>query len=288
LGAPLSDISGAPNPNQFQLHEIRSTTLLKFHVLIRREVIMYTSTRVVMSSPVVVKPGTRFAKFGLVAANTGIAAALLTYLVACIATALARRAGAVSASYARVYVRPQRRNRRFLITAGAFAVAIALGISAGGSSLALWNATKPIGAVSLMTGSTGITVNGVTNYTVAGLTTTQLLPGLSAVSPQLLTIVNTGTTPLSVAVGTPVYTDPTSLLAQNSNLIVGLFQSTTCAQTVDGSGTALMTAPVVLAAGASFTACLQMTLNTNAPSTVQGLSATFTIPLVGTQTRNNS
>jgi hypothetical protein len=249
---------------------------------------MYTSTRVVMSSPVVVNRTAGSSRTRSDIANAGLAAALLTDLMVCIITAFARRASTSLVSYARGYVRPQRRNRRFLITTGAFVVAIGLGISAGGSTLALWNQTKSINAASLSTGSTGITINGVTNYTVPGLTTTQLLPGLSAVSPQVLTIVNSGSTPLSIVVGTPVYSNPASLLAQNGNLIVGLFQSANCAQTVDGSGTALMTAPIVLAVGASFTACLQMTLNTNAPSTVQGLSATFTIPLVGTQVRNNS
>jgi hypothetical protein len=254
---------------------------------------MYTSTRVVVSSSVGGKSAShksdsRPGRARSLAFNAGLAGALLAYLAFCITTAYARRAGASLVSHARGYVRPQRRTRRFLITTAAFGIAVALGISAGGSTLALWNARVPIGAASLSTGSTGITINGVTNYTVPGLTTTQLLPGLSAVSPQVLTILNTGTTPLSIAVGTPVYTVPGSPLAQNGNLIVGLFQSANCAQTVDGSGSALMTAPIVLAVGASFTACLQMTLSSTAPATVQGLSATFTIPIVGTQVRNNS
>jgi hypothetical protein len=175
---------------------------------------------------------------------------------------------------------------RILTTVGIFAAAIVVGIASSGSTYALWNGSKPIGATTLSTGSTGLTVNGVTNYTVPGLTNTQLLPGLAAVSPQALTIVNTGSTPLRVTVGTPTFADPTSLLAQNGNLVVGLFPSSNCAQSVDGSSAATWTAPLVLAAGQSVTACLQMSLSATAPAAVQGLSATFTLPLSATQVRN--
>jgi hypothetical protein len=190
-------------------------------------------------------------------------------------------------AYLLVCLAAQRRIRKMLATIGIFAVAITLGISAGGSTYALWNVSKPIGAVSLSTGSTGITVNGSTSYTVPGLTTTQLLPGLSAVSPVILNIVNTGTTPLSISVGAPVFSDPSSLLAQNNNLVVALFQSATCAQSEDGSSTAAWTTAVVVPSGGSISACLQMTLSASAPASVQGLSATFTLPITGTQVRNN-
>ena len=220
-------------------------------------------------------------------ASLGLAVALTAYLLVCTATRFARQAYSAPGAWLSRQLHAQRRIRRMLVTAGIFGVAITLGISAGGSTFALWNVSTPIGAVSLSTGTTGITVNGSSSYTVPGLTTTQLLPGLSAVSPVILSIVNTGTTPLSVSVGTPVFTDPSSMLAQNSNLVVALFQSTTCAQTVDGSSTAAWTAPVVVAAGGSISACLQMTLSATAPASVQGLSATFTLPIVGTQVRNN-
>jgi hypothetical protein len=211
---------------------------------------MYTSSRVAMPS-----------------VSLGTALFLSAYLLVCLAA--------------------KRRIRKMLAAVGIFVVAITLGVSAGGSTYALWNVSKPIGAVSLSTGATSITVNGATNYTVPGLTTTQLLPGLTAVSPVILSIVNTGTTPLSIAVGAPVFSDPASVLAQNNNLIVSLFQSATCAQSVDGSSSAAWTAPVVVPSGGSVSACLQMTLSASAPASVQGLSATFTLPITGTQVRNN-
>lgn len=176
---------------------------------------------------------------------------------------------------------------RFVVPIAMIIGALVVGLAGTGSTYALWNGSKPIGAVSLTTGSVGLTVNGATSYTVPGLTTTQLLPGLSAVSPTLLAIQNTGTTPLSVSVGAPTFSNPSSLLAQNGNLVVSLFQSSTCSQAIDGSSVAAWTTPVVLAAGASITACLQMTLSPSAPASVQGLSATFTLPLSGVQTRNN-
>jgi hypothetical protein len=220
-------------------------------------------------------------------ASLGLAVGLTAYLLVCLSARFVRQTRSAVGAWFSHQFNAQRRIRRMLVTVGIFAVAITLGISAGGSTFALWNVSTPIGAASLSTGTTGITVNGSTSYTVPGLTTTQLLPGLSAVSPVILSIVNTGTTPLSISVGTPVFTDPSSLLAQNGNLVVSLFQSTTCAQTVDGSGTAAWTAPVVVPAGGSVSACLQMTLSASAPASVQGLSATFTLPITGTQVRNN-
>ncbi len=176
---------------------------------------------------------------------------------------------------------------RFVVPVALIIGALAVGLAGTGSTYALWNGSKSIGAVSLTTGSLGLTVNGATSYTVPGLTTTQLLPGLSAVSPTVLVIKNTGTTPLTLSVGSAVFSDPSNLLAQNGNLVVALFQSATCAQAVDGSSMPAWTAPVVLAVGASISACLQMTLSPTAPSSVQGLSAAFTLPLSGVQVRNN-
>jgi hypothetical protein len=220
-------------------------------------------------------------------ASLGLAASLLAYLLVCLCAQFVRQARSAAGDWLSRQLHAQRRIRKMLVTVAIFGIAITFGVSAGSTTFALWNVSKPIGAVSLSTGATGITVNGATSYTVPGLTTTQLLPGLSAVSPVILTIVNTGTTPLSISVGAPVFTDPSSLLAQNNNLAVSLFQSATCAQTVDGSGTAAWTTPVVVPSGGSISACLQMTLNASAPASVQGLSATFTLPITGTQVRNN-
>jgi hypothetical protein len=249
---------------------------------------MYTSPRVLVPSALRSGVESPRARTLTQAREFGLVLVLGLYLVLCLAERVTLTANRAIVAWFRKQLHERRRVRRMLATVGVFGIAITIGISAGGSTFALWNATKPIGAVSISTGATGLAVNGSSSYTVPGLTTTQLLPGLSAVSPQILSIVNTGTTPLSVSIGTPVFSDPSSLLAKNSNLVVALFQSTTCAQSVDGSSTAAWTAPVVVAAGASISACLQMTLSATAPATVQGLSATFTLPIVGTQVRNNS
>ena len=246
---------------------------------------MYTSTRAVIlhPSPVATPPVIAKAR----TAGLSLAIGLMAYLLCCRVVAIASRPGNAPGAWVTRRLRAPRRVRTMLATVGVFGLAITLGISAGGSTFALWNVSKPIGAVSLSTGSTAITVNGQSSYTVPGLTTTQLLPGLSAVSPVILTIVNTGTTPLSVTVGTPVFGDPSSVLAQNGNLVVALFQSANCAQSVDGNSTAAWTTPVVLPSGGSISACLQMTLSASAPASVQGLSATFILPITGTQVRNN-
>jgi hypothetical protein len=248
---------------------------------------MYTSPRVLTPPHPVTAEASRLSRVISSTRSLCLAAALVCYLVVCLAVSPLRRSGTGASDGLRSLLREQRRIRRILITTAIFAFAIVFGVSASGTTLALWNHSTPIGAVSLSTGTTGITVNGSTSYTVPGLTTTQLLPGLSAVSPQVLTITNTGTTALSIVPGSPVFSDPSSPLAQNSNLVVSLFQSTTCAQTVDGSGTAAWTTPVVVAPGGTLSACLQMTLSATAPATVQGLSATFSLPIVGTQVRNN-
>jgi hypothetical protein len=249
---------------------------------------MYTSPRVLTTSAPVLRADSAVTRAAISARGAALVVALCAYLVFCLATNFVRRASLGLVSWLRGLLREQRRMRRLLITTAIFALAIVFGVSASGTTLALWNRSTPVGSVSVATGSTGITVNGATTYTVPGLTTTQLLPGLSAVSPQVLTIMNTGTTALSIAPGAPVFGDPNSLLAQNGNLVVVLFQSTTCAQSVDGSSTPAWTTPVVVAPGGTISACLQTTLSATAPATVQGLSATFTVPLVGTQVRNNS
>ena len=249
---------------------------------------MYTSPRVVVPSAPRSIGNLPRARVLTHAREVRLVVALGLYLGICLTERFTLVANRAIVGWLRDRLREQRRVRRILVTVVIFAVATTFGISVGGSTFALWNATRAIGAVSLSTGATGLTVNGSSSYTVPGLTTTQLLPGLSAVSPQILSIVNSGTTPLAVSIGAPVFSDPSSLLAKNSNLVVALFQSTTCAQSVDGSSTAAWTAPIVVAAGASVSACLQMTLSATAPATVQGLSATFTLPIVGTQVRNNS
>jgi hypothetical protein len=175
--------------------------------------------------------------------------------------------------------------RSLVMTAGVIVGAIILAVVGSGATYALWNGSKPVGAASITTGSTGLTVNGVVNYSIP-VTSTPLVPGISAVSPQLLSIQNTSTTPLSVSVGTPAFADPTGLQAQNGTLVITLLQSTTCAQSVDGTPATAWTVPVVLAAGATLSACLQVTLSSSAPSSLQGQSATFTLPLIGSQVRN--
>jgi hypothetical protein len=178
---------------------------------------------------------------------------------------------------------PSRRRplRTLIVTAAIFVGAIVVAVSAAGSTYALWNGAAPIQTATITTGTTGLAVNNTTSYAVPGLNVTQLLPGVSIVSPQPFTVKNTGSTPLSVTVAAPAFTAPAGVLAPN--LTISLIQSATCVASIDGTTVGAWTSPLVLAAGQSVPVCLQVGLNANAPASVQGVSASFTIALNGVQ-----
>jgi len=170
-------------------------------------------------------------------------------------------------------------------TAGLFAAAVLLALGATGGSYALWNDNVAVPGAKISTGSIGLTVQGVTNYSVTGLTLTQLLPGRSVVTPTTLALKNTGTVPLSVTLGTTQFTGTSTAL---SNAIkVGVRQQSACATTV--TATTLipvsLTAPIVLAVGQTVPLCVEVGLAADAPASVQGQTATFSIPLVAVQKR---
>jgi hypothetical protein len=178
--------------------------------------------------------------------------------------------------------RPRRRTLRWvLVTAAIFAAAIGVSLGASGTTYALWNGSAPVAAAAITTATTGLTVNNVSGYTVPGMTVTQLLPGTSVVSPQPMTVKNNGTIPLSVVPAAPVFADPNSVVA--NNLAVVLVQGSTCVASIDGSTSPGWTTPLVLNAGQSVSVCLQISLSATAPSSVQGASAAFNVPLIGNQ-----
>jgi hypothetical protein len=166
-------------------------------------------------------------------------------------------------------------------------VAIIVALSATAGSYALWNGTATVSGATITAGSSAITINGAATASPA---LGALGPGESAVTP--LTIVNTGSTPVSLAVtGTTIGTDAASLavapsltatltpVADATGCVVGLTAGSTGAL----SGFTTTASPISLAKGASTTLCLQLALATSAPSVVQGKSAAFTMALTGTQ-----
>ena len=174
--------------------------------------------------------------------------------------------------------------RGILSTAGLFAAAIVIAIAASGSTYALWNDTEAASAASISSGSTGLTINGVTDYTVGGLTATTLLPGRSVVSPVPLLIENTGTTPLLMSV-TGISYPNTASTALGQHLTIVLRQGTTCNTSPDGSAAAVMTGPVNFAVGQTISFCMEVWLKPTAPASVQGATADFVVNLNAAQVR---
>ncbi|SFN69271.1 SipW-dependent-type signal peptide-containing protein [Mycetocola miduiensis] len=174
--------------------------------------------------------------------------------------------------------------RRILATAGVFGVAIATALSATGATYALWSDNASVNAPTLTAGSTGLTINGMTDATIP-MTAAHLYPGGSVVSAAPLTVHNTGTVPLSVTAAAPVFSSTDAVLAPH--LTVALRPSDACAPGAVGTPpTALpasMGSPLLLPPGADVRLCLEVYLSADAPSTVQGAAAAFAVELDGAQ-----
>jgi alternate signal-mediated exported protein len=169
----------------------------------------------------------------------------------------------------------------FVATSGIFAVAIAASLLSAGGTFALWNSNRTIQSSQVTGGTAGLTINNVTSYAIAGLDTTKLLPGRSVITASPLTLKNTGTTTLSITPGTVTHTNP----ALASELVVAITQAATCTLTPSGSTPASFTTPIVLAAGATTTICVEVQLKATAPASVQNQTSTFTAPLTAVQVR---
>jgi len=172
-----------------------------------------------------------------------------------------------------------------LATAALFAGAVLLALGATGGSYALWNDNVETPSASISTGSIGLTVQGVTNYTVSGLTVTQLLPGRSVVTPTTLALKNTGTVPLSITLGTTQFTATSTALSNAINVAVRQQSACAITTTTANPNPVSLTAPIVLAVGQTVPICVEVGLAANAPASVQGQNATFTLPLVAVQKR---
>jgi hypothetical protein len=174
------------------------------------------------------------------------------------------------------------RARQLVAAAAATGGAVLLAVVAAGGTYALWNGGATLSPGSISTGNTGLTVNNLTNYPIAGLDTTALFPGQTTITATALTVKNTGTTPLNVTPGTVTFTNPASPLA--SQLVVAVRKTAVCTPTPSGSTPVSFTS-FALQPGATATVCVEVQLKAAAPTTVQGLSLGFTVPLVGTQVR---
>ena len=197
--------------------------------------------------------------------------------------------------------RPSRRPLRgLLFSAGLLVVVTAMALLGAGGSYAAWNSSTTANASSVTSGSTALTINGVTEYTFPNLNLAGIGPGQSVYVP--ITIANTGSTSLSAVVSS------TTIVADSKGLSARLTAAVTATSTCTASGVANASAtgtnmagtttggtrlasftttatPFVLASGASLPICLGITMDLNAPIEVAGGSTTFSMAITATQVR---
>lgn len=177
-----------------------------------------------------------------------------------------------------------RRTPRAILTAtAAMAGAVVLAIAGAGGTYAMWNSSATLNPGTITAGSTGLTVNTVTNHTIASNEMIgTLLPGRSRITLAPVAVRNPGTTAVSVTAGAPTITG--ALAAQVNVAIRQVATSTSaCTPTAVGGTPTTLTAPVTLAAGATVYMCVEVQLKSTAPAASQGQSAQFTLPLNAAQ-----
>jgi predicted ribosomally synthesized peptide with SipW-like signal peptide len=161
--------------------------------------------------------------------------------------------------------------------------AVILGVAGAGGTYAMWNNSTSLNLGTISSGKTGLTVNTQTDFTIQpSAMSGMLLPGRSLITSAPLAVKNTGTVALSVTAGSPVITGQlTNYLSVAVRQVAS--SASACTPTAIGGTMTTMTAPVTVAAGSTIYICVEAQLATTAPSSVQGQSATFTVPLGGTQ-----
>lgn len=182
---------------------------------------------------------------------------------------------------------------RSLLTASAFlAVGTAIVLTGSGSTFALWTTSAEVTGPTVVSGSTGLTINGETDHVLAGLGLGTLAPGQSVLAP--LTLRNTGSTPVGVRVaGTVVTADANGLAGSLAVSVTPVSPTTACAAQLPGAqnapldGFATPSTLPSLVPGAELAACLEVRLDTAAPSSVQGGSAGFVMTFEATQERSS-
>ena len=190
-----------------------------------------------------------------------------------------------------------RRNpvQTILTTAAMFGIAVVLAVIATGGTYALWNSKTAVNASTVTSGTTDFTINDVKNYTISGLDMTKMLPGRSVTTATPLVLKNTGYTPISITPGTIAFAAPSASTDSEtfaSNLTVVVKEAvvangtTSCVVTPFGSTPASYTTPIKLTSGQTRSICVEVRLSDNAPSSVQGKTATFTLNLEGVQVRS--
>lgn len=161
---------------------------------------------------------------------------------------------------------------------------VLVALAAAGGTYAMWNKSVATNATAITSGTIGLTVNDLSSYST-DLSMTALLPGRSVVAVTPIVLKNTGVTPMSVTASSISYTTASSTVSPY--LIVSLVATTAGSCTVTPDATPLPTtiAPIAFNPGQSRSVCLEVRLASNAPASVQGSTAAFTVNLLGSQVR---
>lgn len=181
----------------------------------------------------------------------------------------------------------RRERARALLGLGVLVVALPMG------TLAAWTDSVTVTGATFSAGTMDLKVNnGDSAVDFSTLSLANMAPGYTTAG--VLTVRNAGTVPLTYTVaGTVSNTDAKGLGAAlvvkytADGAVTGSGNARTCAGTALGgwstslSGTVLATARP-LAVGASETICVQATLPTTAPSSLQGATSTATLTFSGT------
>jgi hypothetical protein len=155
---------------------------------------------------------------------------------------------------------------RFMGTSGAVAGAIVIAVGISGGSYALWVDSDSASAGTIATGSASLSITQNVNASLWG----NLLAGESV--RQQFTVTNTGTVPLALAGSATTGTTQVQV-----RLASGTCPGTALAGT---SATVSPAALGTLAAGATKTVCLEVSLQAAAPI---GTTAAIAVSLAGTQ-----
>lgn len=156
----------------------------------------------------------------------------------------------------------------------------------GAGTFALWSGNAVAQGVTITSGTAGLTINGSPSAAIAGMDASKLGPGTSALS--VLTLENTGGTPLAIAVTASAVIAQTGALADELTVRLTAVESTSaCVAGLAGESGRIgtfSTAPSgALAAAASELFCLEIALDLDAPPTSQGGTASFTLTFTGAQ-----
>ncbi|MBT2503581.1 M73 family metallopeptidase [Curtobacterium sp. ISL-83] len=178
--------------------------------------------------------------------------------------------------------RAVRRVRWFWPTVLTLVVAVATTLLGTSGTYALWNGSASTSGSTVRSGTAAIAVGPL-----SAMNTSALGPGTSATGT--FTVRNTGTIPLTMRVTTTATTASNPAVLGELTLRLSVVASAAdCTASSGGASGRLASfdtgsSSYTLPAGAGGTGCAVLTLDTDAPQSVAGAVANFTLTVTGTQ-----